>query len=130
MNRILLQLFLLIALFSGCSRSDEYPNRPITLVCPWSVGGGTDLCSRQMAYYLKEELGVPVNVINATGGRGVTGHSRSLKARPDGYTIGTITLELNMLHWQGLTNLTYKDAELLFLLMKMRLRFLFRMIHQ
>jgi putative tricarboxylic transport membrane protein len=109
-----LSAFLLIFLITGCSRDETYPNRPITLVCPWSVGGGTDLCSRQMAHFLKEELGTPVNVINATGGRGVTGLSRSLNSRPDGYTVGTITLELNMLHWQGLTNLTYEDAELLF----------------
>lgn len=30
-------------------------------------------------------------------------------AKPDGYTLGFITGELNMMHWQGLTKLTYKD---------------------
>ena len=29
-------------------------------------------------------------------------------ARPDGYTIGLITLEINMMHWVGLTELTYE----------------------
>lgn len=57
------------------------------------------------------ELGVPVNVVNATGGKGVTGHGRGLRARPDGYTITTVTLELNMMHWSGLTNLTCNDCE-------------------
>jgi hypothetical protein len=37
-----------------------------------------------MAFFLEHELDVPVNVVNATGGRGVTGHSRGLHARPDG----------------------------------------------
>lgn len=96
---------------SGCREQTGYPNRPITLVCPWSVGGGTDRVSRQMAMYLEHELEVPVNVINATGGRGVTGHSRALHARPDGYTIGTITFELNTLHWQDLTKISWQDAE-------------------
>jgi len=40
---------------------------------------------------------VPVNVINATGGAGVTGHTRGALARPDGYTITMVTVEINML---------------------------------
>jgi len=93
----------------GCSRSTTFPSRPITLVCPWSAGGGTDRVARQMAAELEGELGVPVNVINATGGGGVTGHTRGAQARGDGYTLSMITVELSMLHWRGLTNLTYND---------------------
>ena len=96
---------------TGCRDEAAYPARPLTVICPWSVGGGTDRVSRQIAFYLEHELGVPVNVINATGGRGVTGHGRILKARPDGYTLGMVTLELNMLHWQDLTSITWRDAE-------------------
>jgi tripartite-type tricarboxylate transporter receptor subunit TctC len=99
------------ALFTlGCAEEKAFPHRPITLVCPWAAGGGTDRVSRQVAAHLEEELGVPVNVINATGGKGVTGHSRGLRARPDGYTIAMITLELNMMHWSGLTSLTPDDC--------------------
>ncbi|WP_145306072.1 tripartite tricarboxylate transporter substrate-binding protein [Gimesia fumaroli] len=105
-------LLLCLILFSGCASEsvEDYPDRPITIICPWSVGGATDRTSRQVAVFLEQELGVPVNVINATGGRGVTGHSRGLNARPDGYTLAVITGELNMLHWQDLTSLTYQDA--------------------
>lgn len=99
-----------VLLLSGCQKSSEYPSRPITLVCPWAVGGGTDRVSRQMAVFLESELGVPVNVVNATGGQGVTGHSRGIRARPDGYTISMMTLELSMLHWRNLTDLTWEDA--------------------
>ena len=97
-------------LLSGCGRQQQYPNRPITLVCPWAAGGGTDRVSRQMAAYLERELNVPVNVINATGGKGVTGHSRGLLARGDGYTLTMATLELNMMHWSGLTQLSPEDC--------------------
>jgi tripartite-type tricarboxylate transporter receptor subunit TctC len=60
---------------------------------------------------LEQELGVPVNVVNATGGAGVTGHTRGALARPDGYTITMVTVEINMLHWRGLTNISYGDFE-------------------
>lgn len=107
---------LLWTLGAGCSRQADYPNRPITLICPWSPGGGTDLTSREVAALLERELGVPVNVINATGGGGVTGHTRGALARPDGYTLTMITVELNMLHWRGLTSISYRDYQPLVLL--------------
>lgn len=93
----------------GCDKNSQYPSRPLLLVCPWSVGGGTDRVSRHIAELLKHELQQPVNVINATGGQGVTGHDRGARARPDGYTLLMMTVEINMLHWQGLTDLTYRD---------------------
>ncbi|MFP6762366.1 MAG: tripartite tricarboxylate transporter substrate-binding protein [Planctomycetaceae bacterium] len=99
-----------LCLFAGCAQHEAYPNRPLTLVCPWAAGGGTDRVSRQMAFYLEQELGQPVNVINATGGQGVTGHSRGLRTRPDGYTLSMMTLELSMLHWRGLTDLDWTDT--------------------
>lgn len=109
-------LLILLLLCVGCSRSGSYPSQPITLLCPWSAGGGTDRVSRQVAYQLEGVLGVPVNVINATGGSGVTGHTRGAQARPDGYTLTTVTVELNMLHWRGLTPITYENFQPLHLL--------------
>jgi tripartite-type tricarboxylate transporter receptor subunit TctC len=100
---------------SGCRDEGSYPNRPITLVCPWSKGGGTDTVSRQIAALLEIELEIPVNVINATGGSGVTGHTRGALAKPDGYTLAMITVELNMLRWRGLAKVGYEDFEPLIL---------------
>lgn len=103
-------LAVLLGLFSGgCRTGGDFPSRPITLVVPWSVGGGTDRVARQIAAQLERELDVPVNVVNASGGAGVTGHTRGALAQPDGYSITMITAELNMLHWRGLTNVTYRD---------------------
>jgi tripartite-type tricarboxylate transporter receptor subunit TctC len=47
-----------------------------------------------------------VNVVNRTGGSGVVGHSAIANARPDGYTIGILTVEIAMMHHQQLTKLT------------------------
>ena len=82
-----------LAVFVGCGTQQPFPSRPITLICPWSPGGGTDRVSRQMAMQLERRLGVPVNVINATGGSGVTGLTRGARSRPDGYTLMMMTVE-------------------------------------
>ncbi len=87
----------------------EYPERPITLIVPWGAGGGTDATGRMIAGLLKNELGQPVNVVNRTGGSGVVGHSAIATAPADGYTIGVVTVEIGMMHWAGLTELTGKD---------------------
>ena len=86
-------------------REAAYPERPITLIVPWAAGGGTDATARIIGTLLEKELGQPVNVVNRTGGSGVVGHSAIAPAAPDGYTIGIITVEIGMMHWQGLTEL-------------------------
>jgi tripartite-type tricarboxylate transporter receptor subunit TctC len=83
----------------------QYPNRPITLIVPWGAGGGTDATARIIGSILERDLKQPVNVVNRTGGSGVVGHSALAEAPPDGYTIGLITVEIGMMHWQGLTQL-------------------------
>ena len=108
---VLLTAIALSAFCCGCRGRDVYPNGPVVLICPWSAGGGTDRVSRQVASLLERELGVPVNVVNATGGAGVTGHTRGALARPDGYTVMMVTVEINMLHWRGLTNISHLDYE-------------------
>ncbi|MGL6111456.1 MAG: tripartite tricarboxylate transporter substrate binding protein [Rubrivivax sp.] len=89
----------------ACTAFAAYPERPITLVVPWGAGGGTDATARIIAALLEKELKQPVNVVNRTGGSGVVGHSAIAQAAPDGYTLGLITVEIGMMHWQGLTEL-------------------------
>ncbi len=82
-----------------------YPNRPVTFVVPWGAGGGTDATARIMASILEREMKQPFNVVNRTGGSGVVGHSAIATAPADGYTIGMVTVEITMMHHQGLTDL-------------------------
>jgi tripartite-type tricarboxylate transporter receptor subunit TctC len=100
-----------LAMAIGLAGKSEaaFPERPITLIVPWAAGGGTDAVARYIGAVLQEELGQPVNVVNRTGGNGVVGHSAIATATPDGYTIGLITLEINMMHWMGLTNITHES---------------------
>src|SRR5829696_2813548 len=86
--------------------AQNYPSRPITLIVPWGAGGGTDATARIIGSLLEKDLGQPVTVVNRTGGSGVVGHQAIATAPPDGYTIGLITVEIGMMHWQGLTDLS------------------------
>ncbi|MCA1584657.1 MAG: tripartite tricarboxylate transporter TctB family protein [Acidobacteria bacterium] len=94
---------------AGCTSESAFPDGPILLVCPWAAGGGSDRVARQIATLLEQDLDVPVNVVNVTGGDGVTGHSRGALARPDGYTMTLITVEITTLHWRQMTSISPQD---------------------
>ena len=95
----------LALLAAAPAAAQNYPSRPITLIVPWGAGGGTDATARIIGTLLEKDLGQPVNVVNRTGGSGVVGHSAIATAAADGYTIGIATVEIGMMHWQGLTEL-------------------------
>jgi tripartite-type tricarboxylate transporter receptor subunit TctC len=101
-------LALALAAFASAAFA-AYPERPISLIVPWGAGGGTDATARIIASLLEKELGQPVNVVNRTGGSGVVGHQAIASSPPDGYTLGMITVEIGMMHWVGLTNLSATD---------------------
>ncbi len=86
---ILSVLFILI--LSGWAgpvySQDKYPTRPIELIVPYTPGGGTDIYARQAANYLKKMWGVPINVVNKPGGRGIPAILEVYQATPDGYTM-------------------------------------------
>ena len=85
--------------------AQAWPARPVTFVCPWGAGGGTDQTARIVASILERDLKQPFSVVNRTGGSGVVGHQAIAGAAPDGYTIGMVTVEITMMHHQGLTEL-------------------------
>ncbi len=108
-------LVCLLCLASSCITPEqgEYPARGLTLIVPWSPGGGTDTVSRALASALSDQLGESVTIVNRTGGGGVIGHLALASAAPDGYTIGAVTVEITMMHWAGITDLTPADYSLL-----------------
>src|SRR3954471_7743397 len=91
--------------FASTAWSQTYPSRPVTLIVPWGAGGGPDATARIIGSLLEKELGQPVTVVNRTGGSGVVGHAAIASSPADGYTIGMATVEIGMMHWQGLTEL-------------------------
>jgi tripartite-type tricarboxylate transporter receptor subunit TctC len=45
-----------VALMAVASSAAAFPDRPITLIVPWSAGGGTDATGRFVATLLEKEL--------------------------------------------------------------------------
>lgn len=94
----------------------KFPAKDITLICPWSAGGGTDTIARALVKNAKKYFGVNVNVVNKTGGMGAVGMGAAATARPDGYTVGMITFQLSTYRAMGLAKLSYRDYKLIQLL--------------
>jgi tripartite-type tricarboxylate transporter receptor subunit TctC len=82
-------LLVVVALLFGAAgaRADGYPVRPVTLVVPFSAGGGTDIIGRILAHELSAQLGQSVIVDNRGGAGTAIGTNVVAKAKPDGYTI-------------------------------------------
>jgi tripartite-type tricarboxylate transporter receptor subunit TctC len=91
-----------------------YPDKPITLVVPFSAGGPTDKIARDLAEALRKPLGQTVIIDNTAGAGGTIGTAKVLRAPADGYTL--------LIHHVGLATapslykkLGYKDEDLEFL---------------
>lgn len=78
----------LLPIVSAPASYAAYPEKEITMVIPWSAGGGTDTVGRFIANLMEKDLGKPVVVVNKTGGGGIVGFRYIADAKPDGYTIG------------------------------------------
>ena len=101
---------LLIVVFAipGAQAQAKFPSRPLTMICPFAAGGGTDAVARMVATLMEQDLGQPVNVVNRTGGGGAVGHTAGATAAPDGYTMTLCAWDVTMLHWMGTAQVTYR----------------------
>jgi tripartite-type tricarboxylate transporter receptor subunit TctC len=73
--------------FSENTRAQEYPNKPIKMIIPFSPGGASDLVGRILQTKLGDVLGQPIIIENKPGASGNIGMEFAAKSAPDGYTI-------------------------------------------
>lgn len=94
-------------------RAADYPQRAITFICPWPVGGTADQSMRALCQVASGVLGQSIVVENRAGASGMIGTKSLSQAQPDGYTIGQIPIsvarfsQLGMLQLDPRSELTY-----------------------
>lgn len=119
----ILSFSIIILVLSGCGSqgensegneenvADDYPNKTIQLIVPWSAGGDTDAIYRMVADQLEKELDATVVVKNVEGGSGTVGAQQALNAKNDGYTLLAGHDSIAMSHLMGKTDFGYFDFE-------------------
>jgi tripartite-type tricarboxylate transporter receptor subunit TctC len=86
-TRAALAAMITLATLTGAAQAQDWPTRPITLIVPFSAGGGVDASARLQALVMGEILGQTIVVENVGAAAGTVGTSRVAKATPDGYTM-------------------------------------------
>jgi tripartite-type tricarboxylate transporter receptor subunit TctC len=99
---------------AAATSAAAYPERPITMMVPWPVGGIVDLIARDMARGMSERLGQPIVIENRPGAGGNLGSQIVAQAPPNGYMIvmGTATTHaINQSLYKNMRYHALKDFE-------------------
>lgn len=86
-----------LAALAPLASAQAYPERPVTVIVPFAVGGGSDNIARLIVAKLTEKTGKTFIVDNRGGGGTNIGNDVAARAAPDGYTLllGQFTLSVN-----------------------------------
>lgn len=87
MKPFLLPMLLSALLVAPTVQAQDYPDRPIRMLLPFSAGGGGDTLGRILAERFSETLKQPVIVENRPGAGGTIGTRAVAQSPADGYTI-------------------------------------------
>ena len=81
-----------MVLYAGGALAD-WPDKPIQILIPWPAPNDpSTLMANAIAPVMAEDLGVPVKVVNKPGGGAVLGAAELAQSRPDGYTLGLMSI--------------------------------------
>lgn len=92
MKTLLMKVFtlvfaVLVVLLAPLAQAQNFPNKPVKLIVPFSAGTAADIVARQLGQGLSELWGQPVYIENIQGAGGGVGAATAAKASPDGYTM-------------------------------------------
>jgi tripartite-type tricarboxylate transporter receptor subunit TctC len=96
------------------AQAQDWPQRQVTIVVPFSAGGTTDMFGRILAQGLQQKYGTPFIVENRAGAGGNVGAASVARAGKDGYTllVGTVsTHAINPFIYKNLQHDTEKDFQ-------------------
>lgn len=112
-SRRVLSLFVALACGTGLAHA-EWPEKPITILVPFSAGGAGDQLARMVATDLQTKWGQPVVVQNQPGAGGQIAMRAVARAHADGYTLGITssgTMAINPYIYKDPGYDTLKDFE-------------------
>ncbi|HSQ04141.1 MAG TPA: tripartite tricarboxylate transporter substrate-binding protein [Burkholderiales bacterium] len=99
-----------VCIAAGSTAAQQFPQKPLRWISPYSAGGGSDLTTRAVAKKLGEFLGQNVVVDNRTGASGKIAVELASHAPADGYTLVTFTPSISanqdISHLAPLTQMT------------------------
>ena len=108
---VMLTVFSVSVVFANGQSEQPYPSGgDVKVIIPKGAGGGTDTSARGMLQYLAKYVdGINFVPVNKPDGGGVTGMVETSNAKPDGYTLGMVTVELAMFPHQKKSPVTFED---------------------
>jgi tripartite-type tricarboxylate transporter receptor subunit TctC len=113
--RILMSAVALAGLvLASPAQSQDWPQRQVTIVVPFSAGGTTDMFARILSQGLAQKYGTPFVVDNRAGAGGNIGAAMVARAPKDGHTllVGTVsTHAINPFIYKNLAHDTEKDFQ-------------------
>lgn len=110
-TRIIAGIGLASAAIAQPAIAQQYPDRPVEFIVPWSPGGGSDTLMRLVANNITPFLGVEMPVINMPGVGGTVGLTEASRRAADGYTMSQVHEGLLAATATGLTELAWDDFE-------------------
>jgi tripartite-type tricarboxylate transporter receptor subunit TctC len=110
-TRIIAGIGLASAAIAQPAIAQQYPERPVEFIVPWSPGGGSDTLMRLVANNITPFLGVEMPVINMPGVGGTVGLTEASRRAADGYTMSQVHEGLLAATATGLTELAWDDFE-------------------
>jgi tripartite-type tricarboxylate transporter receptor subunit TctC len=71
------------------------PDRPVSFLAPFAAGGAFDVTQRALARVVEPAIGQPIAIVNRTGAAGTIMLAELNRARPDGQTLGLLSVNTN-----------------------------------
>lgn len=114
-SKIIITIMILVMVMVtmvGCGQKTEvYPSKDVTLVVPYSAGGGTDMVARILAKEAEKVLGGTIAVVNKPGGGSAPGMLSVAQAKSDGYTLCAVAPPVVTLNRLGKADISYEDFQ-------------------
>src|SRR3954468_5223186 len=92
---------------SSLAFAQQYPNRPVRMLIPFTPGSSADIIARAMEPQLREKLGQAVVIDNRGGAGGNIAAEMCAKAIPDGYTVMMGTIGTQAINYSLYSKLNY-----------------------